>query len=341
MYNMKTRYYYIIYILLIVSIFFLPNLCVKQGAVSTNLEKIDSSNDIDKNIEGIKKEKKKIKLLMTDINEVVELDLDEYIKSVVCAEMPATYEMEALRAQAIVARTYTMNKIESGTSPQHNGADVCDQSTHCQAYLSLNDRLNKWNSNGQDGLMLWDRIEEAVISTSDKIIVYENKPIQAFFHANSGGKTEDVELVWNGNGINYLKSVETIGEDNYSQYSSNPIFSLEEFQNIMKSKYSNFKIDFEDENCIRIIERSESNRVQKIVIGNIELSGIDVRKLFALKSTNFEVQYNDKTVDFNVLGYGHGVGMSQTGANELAKNGYDYEKIIKHYYIDVEIIEME
>ena len=184
---------------------------------------------------------------------------------------------------------------------------------------------------------IWDKIEEAVISTQGIIITYENKPIKAFFHSNSGGMTENVELVWNGEPIEYLKSVETLGENNYKQYSSSAEYTLEEFTSIMKCRYPEFEINFNENNCIEIIDRSKSNRVLNIKIGNIEMTGVNARTIFSLKSTNFEVLIENGKVIFKVIGYGHGIGMSQTGANELAKNGYNYENIIHHFYTNVQI----
>lgn len=341
-YNMnKTRYYVIIYVCAILSLFILPNIFVKGDIF------LDTEQQANKeNIEGIYNfaENTNVKVLMKETNEVVDMGLEEYIKGVVSAEMPASYELEALKAQAVVARTYTLNKImehkKSGNTV-HPNADICSDSTHCQAYLDSDTRIKKWNDKGEDGLQLWDRIEEAVISTNGIIITYNQEPIKAFFHANSGGKTENVELVWSGEAIDYLQSVETVGENNYNQYSSNVMLTKEELNSIMKNKYPTCKIDFKKDDYILIQNRSESGRVQNLQIGNITMSGTDARKIFGLKSTNFEISINAQGVEFIVLGYGHGVGMSQTGANELAKGGYNYEQIIHHYYTNVEIINME
>ncbi len=311
------------------SFFLLPNILIKQinmGQTNNNENKITVTD--------------RVNLYLSKEDKNVNLNLEEYIMSVVSAEMPASYEMEALKAQAIIARTYTLNKIENKKlygNEKHPNSDICDDINDCQAYITKDDRINKWNNSGEDGGKLWNKIEEAVISTQGIIITYDNKPIKAFFHANSGGMTENVELVWNGEPIEYLKSVETMGENNYSQYSSKVEYTFDEFENIMKKRYPSFKIDFNDNNCINIIDKSKSNRVLNIKIGNIELSGVNARELFKLKSTNFQVDIQDSKVIFNVIGYGHGIGMSQTGANELAKNGYNYEDIINHFYTNVQI----
>ena len=159
-----------------------------------------------------------------------------------------------------------------------------------------------------------------------------------FFHSNSSGKTEKSENVWGGS-LPYLDVVETLGEENYPSYKSEVVLSKDEFEEIIKSKFDNFKIDFNKDDCIQILGYTESGRVKKIRIGNIEFSGVDVRKIFGLKSANFEVQYLDDKILFSVLGYGHGVGLSQTGSDALAKNGIDANGIIKHFYKNVEIHE--
>lgn len=281
-----------------------------------------------------------VNLYLSNEDRNINLNLEEYIMGVVAAEMPASYEMEALKAQAVIARTYTLNKIETKKiygNENHPNSDICDNINDCQAYINKEDRFSKWNGSEKENNELWDKIEEAVISTQGIIITYENKPIKAFFHSNSGGMTENVELVWNGQPIEYLKSVETLGENNYKQYSSSVEYTLEEFTSIMKGRYPEFEINFNDNNCIEIIDRSKSNRVLNIKIGNIEMTGVNARTIFSLKSTNFEVLIENGKVIFKVIGYGHGIGMSQTGANELAKNGYNYENIIHHFYTNVQI----
>lgn len=340
-YMNKTRYYIVIYLFVLLIIYFLPNLFVK-GNILPKEEQIQVNN----NLEEINKqiEEKQVNVLIKDTAQVAKMGLEQYIAGVVSAEMPASYEFEALKAQAVVARTYALNKMvehQQNGNTVHPNADICTDSTHCQAYMSKEERIEKWNNAGEDGLQLWDKIEEAVISTNGIIITYENHPIKAFFHSNSGGKTEDVELVWSGGEIPYLKSVETSGEDNYNQYKSNVTVTYNELEKIMKERYSTFEIDFSKEDCIYIENRSDSNRVQNIKIGNITISGTDARKIFGLKSTNFEFENTGNCIEFYVIGYGHGVGMSQTGANELAKSGYDYAQIINHYYTDVDIIKME
>ena len=276
-----------------------------------------------------------ISLLHKKTGEVEQVKLDEYLGNVVSAEMPATFEQEALKAQAIVARTYTIYKI---LNKKHDNADICDDSTCCQAWISKDDRLAKWEENQRESN--WQKICSAVNETSGKIITYENKPIDAFFHSNSGGITEVPVNVWGGTGYPYLQSVETSGENTYTQYASEVTLSQEELINKLKEKYSDISIDFTNSEDIKILEYTESTRVKTVKFGNHEISGVEARTLFGLKSTNFEISRDGNNIKFSVKGYGHGVGMSQTGADSMAKNGSRAEEIIKHFYTGVEITEV-
>lgn len=276
-----------------------------------------------------------IKLYHTKQNTVETIPMDNYLYGVVSAEMPVNFELEALKAQAIVARTYTIYKI-ANSSGKHEGADICDNSACCQAWISKEDRLAKWEEAKQNEN--WNKIVDAVNSTKGKVIVYEGKPINAFFHSNSGGTTEPPVNVWGGTGYPYLQAVQTSGEENYSQYSSEVTLDRKEVEQKVKEKHSDFQINWDEEDCIKILDYTDGNRVKTIRIGNVELSGVEARTIFGLRSANFEVTINGENVTFKVKGYGHGVGMSQTGADALAKEGKNCEEIIHHFYQNVEII---
>ena len=273
-----------------------------------------------------------INLLHTSTGEVEQVNLDDYLCNVVSAEMPADYDSKALEAQAIVARTYTVFKI---LNKKHGNADICDSSTCCQAWISKEDRLAKWTEDKRDSN--WEKICSAVNNTAGKIITYDNQPINAFFHSNSGGVTEIPVNVWGGTGYPYLQSVQTSGEEGYTQYASEVEFTQEELINKLKEKYSDIEIDFSNNDDIKIIEYTESSRVKTVKFGNHQISGVEARTILGLKSTNFEISMSDNKIKFSVKGYGHGVGMSQTGADAMAKQGISAEEIIKHFYTGVEI----
>ena len=310
---------------------------VKTFSKTNNIQEEKENQNNDENInnnsnEYIYQKYGTIKLLHKSTGEVEEVVLDTYLCNVVSAEMPADYEIEALKAQAVVARTYTIYKAQN---PKHDNADICDDSTCCQAWVPKETRLSRWEESKRESN--WQKIETAVNETAGKIVTYEGKPINAFFHANSGGITELPVNVWGGSSLPYLQVVETAGEEGYTQYNSEVGLKREELIEKLKAKYSDIQIDFNNNEDIKILEYTDGNRVKTVKFGNHELSGVETRTLLGLKSTNFKITREDENIKFSVKGYGHGVGMSQTGADTMAKQGYNYEDIIKHFYTGVEI----
>ena len=330
---------FLIYFILFIGIcFILPAIFTQRnvqtfsdGGVSVELQE---SNNIEQNDnENMENEDINIKLLHRDTGEVEEVKLEEYLCNVVSAEMPADYEIEALKAQAIVARTYTMYKIEN---KKHDNADICDDSACCQAWISKEDRLVRWEESKRESN--WEKIEKCVNETKGKIVTHQNKPINAFFHANSGGITELPVNVWGGgDDLPYLQVVETSGEEGYTQYASEVELSYNELLEKLKAKYQDIQIDFNNKEDIKIIEYTDSKRVKTVKFGNHNLSGVETRTLLGLRSTNFQITYENEKIKFSVIGYGHGVGMSQTGANTMVKEGKSCDDIIYHFYKDVEI----
>lgn len=272
-----------------------------------------------------------------ETDEVVKMQLDDYLVCVVAAEMPASFMPEALKAQAVSARTYTIYKSQrSGCSDSSDYADICTNSAHCQAYISINEMKENW---GEDFPIKYLKIKSAVDQTKGEIIIYAGDPIEVFYHASSGGVTEDSGNVFISQRP-YLVSVASEGEESSSNYYSKEEFSTNDFMSILKNKTSNFYIDLDKlSNEIKEPKRFDSGRVNTILIGNTVFSGKEIRKAFGLNSTNFEIDINDeKKITFTCIGFGHGVGMSQTGANAMAVDGADYKEILKHYFIGVEIV---
>jgi len=326
----KLLLYLIIFIIIIflIPILFTKRFYTNQTMANTVFEEALVENDYDY------KQYNTIKLLHSNSGKVEEVNLDEYLYYVVSAEMPVDFHEEALKAQAVVARTYTIYKMTS-VEKKHTEADICDSAGCCQAWISKEDRFAKWEEHVREEN--WKKIINAVNSTNGKIITYDNKPINAFFHSNSGGTTEIPINVWGGSGYPYLQVVETSGENEYSQYSSEVVLSKEDLIKKIKEKYQDLTVDFDMEDAVRIKERTDSGRVKTIKIGNKEISGVEARTLLGLRSTNFSFAIEGENIRFSVIGYGHGVGMSQTGADALAKQGKKYEEIIKHFYVGVEI----
>lgn len=328
----KVFIYFFVFLLVF---FLLPAFLTKK-----NVEAKVSSNDVSNENAEKKAEIENydyknygnIKLLHTKTGEVEEVPIDTYLVNVVSAEMPADFEIEALKAQAVVARTYTIYKIQN---KKHDNADICDDSACCQAWVSKEERFARWEESVRESN--WQKIEQAVNDTKGKIITYEGKLINAFFHSNSGGKTEIPVNVWGGTGYPYLQVVETSGEDNYTRYNSEVVLSNEELLEKLKVNYSDISIDFNNNDDLKILEYTDSGRVKTVKFGNHNISGTETRSLLGLRSTNFEIIKENGNIKFSVKGYGHGVGMSQTGANTLAKEGKSYEDIINHFYIGVVI----
>lgn len=338
----KILLYFLLFILLC---FFIPVLFTTKRIINKTEEVINNNEEINKDEENINLEGKTkkyqyqkygtVKLLHAKSEDIEELSIDEYLYGVVSAEMPANYEVEALKAQAIVARTYTIYQMINNAG-KHGNSDICDDYKCCQAWISKEDRLNKWEEANKEEY--WNKIVTAVDDTSGRIITYDKKIINAFFHSNSGGITESSVNIWGGVDYPYLKSVATSGEDGYQQYSSQVEMTKEELINKLKTKYNNIQIDSNDSNSIKIVEYTSSNRVKSIQFGNITIAGTEARTLLGLKSTNFSIDFQEDKIIFSVHGYGHGVGMSQTGADSMAKNGSSCEDIIKHFYTNVEIL---
>lgn len=324
------------FLALITVCFVLPAIFTKTNKqVSTDTQ----GENISKDVQNIEEQKdsnnsdKEIKLLHSKTGEVENVNIEEYLCNVVSAEMPASFETEALKAQAIVARTYTMFKLNN---KKHDNADICDNSACCQAWISKEDRLAKWEESKRDEY--WQKICSVVQQTKGQVIMYNNEPINAFFHSNSGGTTEIPVNVWGGTNYPYLQVVETSGEEAYTQYASEVTIANTDIINKLKEKYQDISIDFSNVEDLKIVEHTESGRVKTVKFGNHKLSGVEVRSIFGLKSTNFEIlKIDNDHIQFKVKGYGHGVGMSQTGADSLAKQGKTAEEIIHHFYSNVNV----
>lgn len=323
---------FIIIILFVLICFIIPIILTRREKIEVGSQIDDNKNNIEEKDDYVYNNYATITMLHVETGEVEELKMDEYLYGVVSAEMPASYEMEALKAQAVVARTYTAYKIVH--AGKHQEAHICNDSKCCQAWISKENRLAKWNETERDSN--WNKIVAAVDSTAGKIITYNGEPINAFFHSNSGGSTEIVSNVWGGTDYPYLQSVQTSGEEGYSQYESTITLTREELVEKLKEQHPEIQINYEEENPIQITEYTDSGRVKTIKFGNIFISGVEARSILGLKSAKFNVIVSDN-ITFNVTGYGHGVGMSQTGADAMAKEGANFEQIINHYYTGIKI----
>lgn len=265
---------------------------------------------------------------------VQEMDLDTYLQGVLRAEMPASFELEALKAQAVAARTETLYKVENGPSANHPDADICNDINCCQAFKTADAADEAW---GADSEYYAAKIATAVCETDGMVILYEDKPILAAFFSSASGQTNQSGDVWINN-LPYLQSVESPeGENEVPNYYSVATFSEAEFKEIFLKAYPEAKLDGKAENWFGAETRNDSDMVLTIVIGGVEVKGTQVRSLLSLRSAAFTVSAEDGNIVFHVTGYGHGVGMSQYGANVLASEGKDYQEILHWYYTDVTI----
>ena len=288
-----------------------------------------------------KTSKKSVKLNVYVANEKVtkEMELEEYVKGVVAAEMPGDFGIEALKAQAVAARTYALGRMEklyTAEKDTHSDADICTDSNHCQAWVSKESAMEGWGT--LTAYSKWSKIEKAVNETKDEIITYDGKTINPLFHSNSGGKTENSEEVWAGVSVPYLRSVESSGEEEYKDYKTEVIVKAKDFYDTLKKHYPKIKLN--TKNIMSNIGKptlTEGGRVKEIKIGNVKIKGTEFRTMFSLKSANFKISEYNGGIKISVRGNGHGVGMSQWGANYLAKSGGTYAEIIKYYYKGVEL----
>lgn len=245
------------------------------------------------------------------------LDLNDYISGVVSAEMPALFEEEALKAQAIASRSYAAASL-------NNNMIEITSTTNDQAYFPNYKLKEKW----QDEYSKYNnKIKEAVLATNYLVIKRDNKILKTYYFSMSNGYTESSQTVFKENTFESVVSPEDETNKNYKVVKK---FTLEEFQKIFNS----------NEIIIGDITRNDTNHVDKIIINNKEYTGIEIRKLLNLRSTDFTIKEIDETYEITTIGYGHGVGMSEYGANYMAKQGSNYKEILKHYYQNTEISEI-
>lgn len=325
-------------LVLIGIVYFLPVMTGEKQLEEITLPEINIESVADFSISDIKyfDSEEKIAVLLGD--EIVNLEIDDYLVGVVSAEMPATFENEALKAQAVAARTYIYYKQElinqNLSDGVHDGALVCDDPTHCKAYIDIENN-NPWGDKYDE---YKEKITQSVDNTSGEIVVFEEQPIAAVFHSTSSQSTESAEDVW-GSAIPYLVSVESVGSESSPKYQEQKSISFDNFKQIILNNNSDAIFDENPQTWFQYSTRSDAGGILEVYVGGICLKGTELREMFSLNSTNFTVDYDDENVIFTTTGYGHGVGMSQYGANELAKQGMDYKDILTWYYTDTEIIQ--
>ena len=264
---------------------------------------------------------------------VTALTLAEYLWRVVAAEMPASFETEALRAQAVTARTYTLYQMGIGQNPNHPDADMCTDISCCQAYLSPEEAAERW---GDQAAQWGEKIARAVSDTDGQAILYQGEPIDAVFFSSAAGRTLDAVEVWGGS-VPYLTSVESPEGEEVPNYRTTVAVPVEEFQTVFLTQYPDADLSGAPEDWFQTVVPVSSGGVATVEVGGVAVKGTELRTLFGLRSASFSVSADGEAVTFSVTGYGHGVGMSQYGANAMAKAGSTWREILTHYYTGVTI----
>ncbi len=261
------------------------------------------------------------------------MPLEEYLEGVVSAEMPALFEPEALKAQSVAARTFAYRHMQ-GIDRCKSGYTICTDAACCQAYKNSEELRDYWK---EDYQTFHDKISAAVRATAGLIATVDGKPISALYHSNSGGRTEDSEAVF-ALALPYLVSVESSGEDSAPCYKTQKEISSADFVRKLNAKYPEARLTAERlSEQVAVLSRTQSGRISLIQVGETTITGSQMRLALGLNSANFEIEFKDACIEFTCFGYGHGVGMSQYGANAMAKDGADFSEILKHYYTGIDI----
>lgn len=337
-----------IFISLLSIILFIMVLSIAVVGIDNNILIDDKNNDVVKQVRSnnkikpsYSKEELSIDVYITKEDRVETMSLEEYVLGVVAAEMPAEFELEALKAQAVAARTYGLahtDTFKGEKSKKLYGADL-DDTTAFQVFMDKEQRMNAWPKNKRKDY--WKKLNKAVTETEGEVLTYNGELVMApYYFSTSSGRTENGIDVF-GIDAPYLKSVESIGEEDAPKYKSEFVYTYNELSEILNKWNSklNLRPNTLKDN-LRILERTQGGSVSKIKVGKEYISGKQFRSILNLNSANFNIEFNNKNIIITCHGYGHGVGMSQWGADAMAENGYKYKEILKHYYQGIDIIKI-
>lgn len=303
------------------------------AAISPGIEKSEpeSSDYETRTAEAESENSDTISVFMSEEEKTENMDMRDYIIGTVAAEMPASYDTEALKAQALAAITYAEYTKLNGGGENLDGAVISDDGSTHQGYMTQAQMKEKW---GDAYDTYYNKIADAVDAVIDKVITYDNEPIMAAYHAISTGNTESAENMWGG-AVDYLVSVESPGDKYSSRYSSSVTVTVDEIKKLLEN--NNIEIKADGKELVKINSVTDSGTVRSVTVFGTEMTGMELRNLLSLRSPSFDVAYKNGEYTFSVRGYGHGVGMSQYGADWYAKQGCSYKEIISHYYPGTEI----
>ena len=254
--------------------------------------------------------------------QITKIPFEEYIKGVVAGEMPATFELEALKAQAVASRSYAMYQM---TATKDKDYDVLNTTSN-QVYLTDEQLKTNWKDEYTEKI---NKIKNAIKETSGEYLTYKGQIVNAMFFSTSSGQTENSEEIF-VSALPYLRSVDSKWDQASPVYTDTYTFDLKDF-------YSKLNLPYNEKLVIEVTEKTSTGRTKKLKINNQELNGRDVATKLSLRSNYFDIVQNENKITITTKGFGHGVGMSQYGANGMAKEGYKYDQILKHYYQNTEI----
>ena len=267
---------------------------------------------------------RQVRLLLED-GQVQTLSLRDYLWGVVAAEMPASFEVQALCAQAVAARTYWARLLEGS---KHENADICGRSSCCQAYISRQQARENWGSRAPD---YQARITSAVEQTDGLVVTSQGQPIQALFFSSAPGSTVDAQAVW-GRAVPYLVSVDSPEGEEVPNYRSQVSLTTQEFSALAQQAWPQADLSGPVSGWLSDFVWEPSGTVNTVRVGGVTVKGGEVRTLLGLRSACFSVSVSGEDMTFHVTGYGHGVGMSQYGANAMARQGKSFQDILTWYY---------
>ena len=275
---------------------------------------------------------KEFTFTVLDGEKVKNVTMADYLPCVLAAEVPATFSEEALKAQAVAARTYIVYCTKH-VNPKHPQANICTEAGCCMACAEETELRGSWGDKFDEYM---GAIRNAVTDTDGQVLTYSGEPILASFHSSSAGKTENGSELWGD--VPYLVSVNSPEtETDVPNYVTTVEVTKDNFRETVLLLKSDAVFSDDASKWVTDTELDESGRVKSMTIGGALLTGPEIRKLFELRSTAFKLEYKDGVFTFTVTGYGHGLGMSQYGANVMARNGFEDREILAHYYPETEI----
>ncbi|OWZ84610.1 stage II sporulation protein D [Natranaerobius trueperi] len=277
-----------------------------------------------------------VRVYFHEKDQVKEKNLEDYLVGVVISEVPPNFNKEAIKAQAVVARSYTYSRLEKRGGPgcnNHENADICTNPDHCQAHYSESEVNSIY---GDKSEKYYNIVSNAVSETMGEIVTYNRKPIpEAPYHSTCGGTTETAGEVWQTD-MPYLENVECNYCNHSSHFESETTIPFEEIEQVMSREGVQVPVLADNPPDLTVTERSKIGRVKTVNLMGNEFSGRQIRQMFDLRSTDFDWETSGDSVSVTTRGFGHGVGLCQYGADGMGKAGYNYRDIIRQYFTEIE-----